>query len=76
MSNWQLDVSFDEDRNRLRSGSAAKNIALMNKIALNLLKNEKSIRLGVKNKRLKAGWDNAYMLKSIDGGITCATCLI
>jgi predicted transposase YbfD/YdcC len=30
---WQLDVSFDEDRNRLRSGSAAENIALMNKIS-------------------------------------------
>jgi predicted transposase YbfD/YdcC len=66
---WQLDVSFDEDRNRLRSGSAAENIALMNKIALNLLKNEKSIRLGVKNKRLKAGWDNAYMLKVLTVGL-------
>ncbi|MFT5637090.1 MAG: hypothetical protein ACI89T_002565, partial [Cognaticolwellia sp.] len=43
--------------NRLRSGNAAENFALMNKIALNLLKNEKNIRLGVKNKRLKAGWD-------------------
>ena len=32
---WQLDVSFDEDKNRLRSGSAAENISLMNKIALN-----------------------------------------
>jgi hypothetical protein len=41
----------------------------MNKIALNLLKNEKSIRLGVKNKRLKAGWDNAYMLKVLTVGL-------
>jgi predicted transposase YbfD/YdcC len=37
---WQLDVSFNEDFNRLRSGNAAENFALMNKIALNLLKNE------------------------------------
>ena len=66
---WQLDVSFDEDKNRLRSGSAAENIALMNKIALNLLKNEKSIRLGIKNKRLKAGWDNDYMLKVLTVGL-------
>jgi predicted transposase YbfD/YdcC len=67
---WQLDVSFNEDYNRLRSGNAAENFALMNKIALNLLKNEKSIRLGVKNKRLKAGWDNDYMLKVLTVGLT------
>ena len=67
---WQLDVSFNEDYNRLRSGNAAENFALINKIALNLLKNEKSIRLGVKNKRLKAGWDNDYMLKVLTVGLT------
>jgi predicted transposase YbfD/YdcC len=67
---WQLDVSFREDYNRLRSGNASQNFALMNKIALNLLKNEKSIRLGVKNKRLKAGWDDGYMLKVLTVGLT------
>jgi predicted transposase YbfD/YdcC len=67
---WQLDVSFNEDYNRLRSGNAAENFALLNKIALNLLKNEKSIRLGVKNKRLKAGWDEKYMLKVLTVGLT------
>jgi predicted transposase YbfD/YdcC len=67
---WQLDVSFNEDYNRLRSGNAAENFALMNKIALNLLKNEKNIKLGVKNKRLKAGWDNDYMLKVLTVGLT------
>lgn len=66
---WQLDVSFNEDKNRLRSGYAAENFSLMNKIALNLLKNETSIRLGVKNKRLKAGWDNGYMLKVLTVGV-------
>ena len=66
----QLYVSFKEDYNRLRSGNAAENFALMNKIALNLLKNKKSIRLGVKNKRLKAGWDNDYMLKVLTVGLT------
>ena len=66
---WQLDVSFDEDQNRLRSGFAAENFSLMNKIALNLLKNEKSVRIGVKNKRLKAGWDNRYMAKVLAVGV-------
>lgn len=65
---WQLDVSFNEDQNRLRSGYAAENISLMNKIALNLLKNERSVKVGVKNKRLKAGWDNQYLMKVLTVG--------
>lgn len=67
---WQLDVSFSEDQNRLRSGNAAENFSLITKIALNLLRNETSIRLGVKNKRLKAGWDNEYMMKVLTVGLT------
>jgi len=65
---WQLDVSFNEDHNRLRSGYAAENLSMMNKIALNLLKNEKSVKVGVKTKRLKAGWDEAYMMKVLTVG--------
>ena len=65
---WQLDISFNEDSLRLRSGHAAQNIALMNKLALNLLKNEKSTKVGVKSKRLKAGWDNGYMMKVLSVG--------
>ena len=66
---WQLDVSFNEDNNRLRSGHAAENISLMNKVALNLLKNERSLKLGVKNKRLKAGWDDDYLMKVLTVGL-------
>lgn len=66
---WQLDVSFNEDKNRMRSGYAAQNISLINKIALNLLKNEKTAKVGVKGKRLKAGWDNAYMMKVLTAGL-------
>lgn len=66
---WQLDVSFNEDNNRLRSGNAAENIALMNKVALNLLKNERSVKVGIKNKRLKAGWDNNYLMKVLTVGL-------
>lgn len=67
---WQLDVSFNEDQNRLRSGYAAENFSMMNKISLNLLKNEKSVKVGVKTKRLKAGWDEAYMMKVLTVGFT------
>ena len=67
---WQLDVSFNEDQNRLRSGYAAENFSMMNKIALNLLKNEKSVKVGVKTKRLKAGWDDVYMMKVLTFGFS------
>ncbi|WP_340617318.1 ISAs1 family transposase, partial [Xenorhabdus entomophaga] len=67
---WQLDMSFGEDNMRLRSGHAAENLALMNKIALNLLKNEKTVKVGVKTKRQKAGWDNSYLLKVLTVGFT------
>ena len=67
---WQLDVSFNEDQNRLRSGYAAENFSMMNKIALNLLKNEKSVKVGVKTKRMKAGWDEDYMMKVLTVGFT------
>ena len=63
-----MDISFSEDSLRLRSGHSAQNIALMNKLALNLLKNEKSIKVGVKSKRLKAGWENDYMMKVLSVG--------
>lgn len=67
---WQLDVSFQEDSNRLRSGHAAENIALMNKIALNLLKNENSTKDSMKTKRLLAGWNNNYLLKILTVGFS------
>ncbi|KGJ88336.1 hypothetical protein ND2E_4172 [Colwellia psychrerythraea] len=50
--------------------SMAENFSMMNKVALNLLENEKSIKVGVKTKRLKAGWDEAYMMKVITVGFT------
>lgn len=60
---WTLDVAFGEDASRKRTGNAAQNFSTLNKIALNLLKNEKSIKAGVKGRRLKAGWDDNYLMK-------------
>jgi predicted transposase YbfD/YdcC len=62
---WALDVGFNEDNSRKRTGFAAQNCSLLNRIALNLLKNEKTTKVGVKGKRLKAGWDNNYLMKLI-----------
>jgi predicted transposase YbfD/YdcC len=60
---WALDVSFGEDLDRKRQKNAAQNFSLLNRIALNLLKQDKTCKLGIKGKRLKAGWDNDYLLQ-------------
>ena len=60
---WALDVSFGEDLDRKRAGHAAQNFSLLNRIALNLLKKDTTCKLGIKGKRLKAGWDNDYLLQ-------------
>jgi predicted transposase YbfD/YdcC len=59
---WTLDVAFGEDHSRKRAGNAAENYSIVLRIALNLIKNEKSSNRGIKGKRLKAGWDNDYLL--------------
>ena len=60
---WRLDIAFREDQSRARIGYAAENFAVIRHIALNLLKADKTLKLGVKSKRLAAGWDDAYLLK-------------
>lgn len=64
---WVLDVAFREDECRIRKGYAAENFAVLRHIALNLVRQEKSIKRGVKGKRLKAGWDNDYLGKILCG---------
>jgi predicted transposase YbfD/YdcC len=60
---WVLDVGFREDASRIRKDHGPENMATMRHIALNLLKQEKSLKVGIKSKRLKAGWDESYLLK-------------
>jgi len=60
---WVLDVGFGEDLSRKRAGHAAQNFSLLNRIALNTLKQEKSSLRGIKGKRLKAARDHPYLLK-------------
>ena len=60
---WILDVAFSEDASRKRTGFGTQNFAILNKIALNLLKNDTSTKMGVKSRRLKAAWSNSYLLK-------------
>jgi predicted transposase YbfD/YdcC len=60
---WVLDVAFREDASRARIGHSAENLALLRKLALNLLRTEPTRKHGIKASRLRAGWDNAYLLR-------------
>lgn len=67
---WVLDVAFDEDRSRIRSGNAPQNMAVLRHMALNLLKKERSIKVGIKIKRLKCALDESYLFKVLQAGAT------
>lgn len=58
---WSLDVEFNEDRWRSKIRNAAENMALLNKMAINLVKRETTAKVGIKNKRLKAVWSESYL---------------
>lgn len=60
---WVLDIAFREDDSRVRKDNAPENLAVVRHIALNLLTQEKSLKVGVKAKRKRAGWDNDYLMK-------------
>ena len=62
---WSLDVSFADDHNRSRTGSALENLSIIKRIALNMLSKDKSSKVGIKAKRKKAGWNNDYLQKII-----------
>ena len=62
---WTLDVSFDEDACRIRSGYAGENMAVIRQLAVNLLKQDKSSKKSIKSKRLTCGWEDDYLQKII-----------
>ena len=60
---WLLDVAFNEDDSMKTNPNAVQNFSIINRVALNLLSNDKSKKRSVKGKRLDAGWDNDYLIK-------------
>jgi len=60
---WVLDIAFREDESRIRKDHAPQNMAVLRHLALNLLKRDTSVKVGIAAKRKMAGWDNHYLLK-------------
>lgn len=60
---WVLDVAMGEDDSRIRKGHAPENMATLRRLALNLLKQERSLKRGIQGKRLKAALSPNYLLK-------------
>ena len=65
---WTLDVAFEEDQSRVRTGHAAQNLGIVRRLALRLLKQETSRSVGLGIKRKEAGWDPNYLLKVLTSG--------
>ena len=64
---WQLDVTFQEDQSRIRQGHADANFSVMRRMALSMLKNNHSRRVGIKNKRMIAALDEGYLTEVLLG---------
>ena len=64
---WSLDVTFGEDQSRIRKGHADANFSILRRTALSLLKNNHDLKVGIKNKRLAAGWDDSYLEQVLFG---------
>jgi predicted transposase YbfD/YdcC len=64
---WTLDVTFREDDSRVRDRTAARNLALLRKIALNLVAKDRGSRASLRGRRKKAAWNDDYMLQLIVG---------
>jgi predicted transposase YbfD/YdcC len=66
---WVLDVTFREDDSRVRDQRAARNLAVLRKIAINLVGRDRSTKASVRARRKRAAWDNDYMVQLLAGSL-------
>ena len=64
---WVLDVTFREDDSRVRDRRAARNLALLRRIAVNLVGRDRSAKASVRARRKEAAWNDDYMLQLLAG---------
>ena len=68
---WVLDVTFREDDSRVRDQRAARNLAVLRRMAINLVGRDGSTKASVRARRKRAAWDNDYMLQLLTGALVC-----
>ncbi|WP_083659888.1 ISAs1 family transposase [Paenibacillus sp. FSL F4-0100] len=66
---WVLDIAFREDKQRMRIQNPAENAAILRRMALNLLKQEKTVKLRIKSERKLCGRKNEYLLRVLYAGL-------
>ena len=66
---WVLDVTFREDDSRMRDQRAARNLAVLRKIAINLVGRDRSTKASARARRKRVAWDNDYMLQLLAGSL-------
>ena len=64
-----MDVTFREDTLRNRVGHSAENVSRIRRLALNLLRRDKSCKVGAKGKRLRAAMETDYLLQVLCQGV-------
>jgi predicted transposase YbfD/YdcC len=62
---WVLDVAFREDDCRVRAGNAAENLSMVRQLALSLLKQRTEAKCGIQGRRLMAGWNDQFLLRTL-----------
>lgn len=65
---WVLDVAMNEDHSRIRKDQAPENLAVLRHVAINLLKQEKTAKVGIHAKQLQAALREDYLLKVLAAG--------
>jgi len=60
---WHLDVTFGEDRSRMRKNNSAENFSILRRATLNILRRDNQSKYSLKKRRLKAGWNRDYLTK-------------
>jgi predicted transposase YbfD/YdcC len=63
---WTLDVEFQEDADRKRNKNAAQNFSLINKVVINILKNDQTRNISIRRKKNIAAWDLKYLLRLLN----------
>lgn len=64
---WVLDVAFHEDASRARVGHAARNLAVVRHLALNLLRQDATRKGSIAAKRFTAALDDTYLTTILAG---------